>query len=291
MSTEYNREHKSTNVNWYLDNVNTLFSKYYKPGTNISMDESMGLFKGCCSFTKRMKNKPISEGHRYYMMVCSINNICVGLVLDNNNRGNKDLPDAMCNIFNKLILNGFIKPLSLIIADNYYSTITLVKYLLSNHNLYYLGTLRKNRLPSDGTLILPRIDQYTYGKQVDGQLELPFAFAESTLKKGNQLVNNMGESESLYCVFRVKDINEFLLITNHPQINKNETMLYYLLFNPPKLLYFLKYCTRLLMHLTCKCGLREKQDLVKKCRYCCLKIPNACFTTTRAEPAPILSNF
>ncbi len=62
MSSSYNN-HYSSKVGWYLGMINTLFTKYYQPGTNISIDESMGLFKGRCSFTKRMKNKPISEGH------------------------------------------------------------------------------------------------------------------------------------------------------------------------------------------------------------------------------------
>ena len=207
LAESYPGPHLSLRLNWYLALLNNKFKSFIIQGSVLSMDESMGLCKTQCSFTKRMKNKPIGEGIRVYMVVDSYCNYCVGLVVDNLDRGKKACEDSIIVIFNKLM--AIVRPnaLSLIIADNYYSSIKLANHLLSEYNLHYLGTLRSNRL---GDIQLELLNQYTYGMPSDDIILLPFQEAtEGSIK-----------------VYRVKDINEFLLITSQPVLMQSEVCLH-----------------------------------------------------------------
>ena len=63
-------------------------------------------------------------------------------------------------IFSKLCSIANLARDTLIVADNYCSTTSLVNHLKDRHGMYYLGTLRSNLVPAD--IVLPSIDQYAY---------------------------------------------------------------------------------------------------------------------------------
>ncbi len=86
MSHEYSFNHPSLQFNWYLHHFNTNSAKYIKIGETVALDESMALCKTRCSFTKKMKSKPINLGFRNFTTACSHSNICISLILDNKDR-------------------------------------------------------------------------------------------------------------------------------------------------------------------------------------------------------------
>ena len=136
-----------------------------------------------------MKNKPINFGQRYYIMADSVCNYVLSVVADNLDRGVAALPTAIPIIFDKLCKVAALKEQSLVVPDNYYSTTVLLQYLYTNFRLFYLGTLRSNRL----TIDVPSIDEFTYGHSIAGTLRLPYSY------------NSCNE----YTIYRCLDINKF----------------------------------------------------------------------------------
>ena len=96
VAEDYPTNHSSADMNWCLENLNTKFKQCINTGSVISMDESMELCKTRCTFTKRMKNKPIGEGLRVYMACDSSANYCVGIVMDNLDRGKTTCISIRC---------------------------------------------------------------------------------------------------------------------------------------------------------------------------------------------------
>ena len=124
------------------------------------------------NFQKKMKNIPINFGQRYYPMQIVIVLI---LSIENLDRGNPAEDTSIRDISNKLCDNALFFRGSLVVADNYYNTTVLLLHLKFMHGLYYLGTLRSNRL----TIDVPAITQYTYGNCIDGVLRLPYSYNKS----------------------------------------------------------------------------------------------------------------
>ena len=97
---------------------------------------------------------------------------------------------------------------SLVVADNYYTTFSLVDMLLNDHGLYYLGTLRPNYVPSE--IQLPPISHLSYGKDINNVIHLPYS-----------------QIEYQGCfVFLCRDITEFRIISNHPDLKNRYVLLH-----------------------------------------------------------------
>ena len=107
----------------------------------------------------------------------------------------------MPTLFSQLINNANIERDSTIVADNYYTTETLLNHLFINHGVAYVGTLRSNRVPVG--LVTPSIQQFSYNiNTTEHTVALPFAFV----------------SKSTCTMYVCKDINEFKLLTNVPAL-------------------------------------------------------------------------
>eukprot|EP00834_Sanchytrium_tribonematis_P006316 NODE_454_length_7238_cov_0.603306.p4 type:complete len:278 gc:universal NODE_454_length_7238_cov_0.603306:7013-6180(-) len=121
-----------------------------------------------------------------------------------------------------MIDNCPLPRLSVVSADNYYSSVSLANMLLNNYKLYYVGTIRKNRIPVG---VVPGLDNLRYG--VDTALQvvhLPFI--------------RYTEMDWDYSVFRVKDIVEFQMITTHPLLQVDSTIMHVAKFNLSQLATF-----------------------------------------------------
>ena len=214
MSHDYTILHHSTKVNWYLHHLNTNFGKYIVIGDELAIDESMGLAKCRCSSTKKMKSKPINLGTRTFMMATSRGNYCVAIVLDNKDRDISAVRDANVKIFEKLFIVCRPRNQSLVIADNYYSSLSILNMIKEKYNANYLGTLRANMIPD--SVVLPSLDSFTYGVNTNNDIiDLPFS-------KSDQVG---------YTVFQCKDITEFRMITSHPLLINDDVCLHKARFN------------------------------------------------------------
>ena len=80
MAYSYQTSHCSSELNWFLVQLNRTFKLYVLPSECIAIDESMGLCKSRCSYTTKMKSKPINLGFRNFLLCCTTSNYCLSIV-------------------------------------------------------------------------------------------------------------------------------------------------------------------------------------------------------------------
>eukprot|EP00834_Sanchytrium_tribonematis_P004590 NODE_235_length_11996_cov_1.212070.p3 type:complete len:194 gc:universal NODE_235_length_11996_cov_1.212070:1393-1974(+) len=192
MSHSYERLHESTNVNFLLKHINTTFQLYLNLGNEYAVDESMALCKCKCYFAKKMKSKPINLGLRNFMICCSSSNMCPGILLDNKERHITAPALFIESLFVKLLQIVPNSQQSLIVADNYYNSSSIVNMLLNTYSIYCRGTLRKNKVPDD--MEIGNLKTMAYGVEVTQVINLPFCHYS-----GDQ-----------FDVFFCRDITEFM---------------------------------------------------------------------------------
>lgn len=123
----------------------TLIKKFkisYSPSTNLSLDESMMLWRGHLIFRQYMKNKRHKYGIKFYEL-CTTD----GYVLSAEIYKGKNVENTSSSKVNDLVLRlmrPYLKKGHHLFMDNFYNSVGLSKILLENKT-HTTGTLRSNR--------------------------------------------------------------------------------------------------------------------------------------------------
>ncbi|XP_049875780.1 uncharacterized protein LOC126377510 [Pectinophora gossypiella] len=132
-------------VNLFVRKVITRFQDLYNPGCELSLDESMLLFRGRLSFRQYMKQKKSKYGIKFYIVTTAdgyILNFKIyegkGTVLDDEGNEPK-VQKLVMTLMDKYLFKGHV-----LYMDNFYNSTTLSEKLL-NHDTHTVGTLRKDR--------------------------------------------------------------------------------------------------------------------------------------------------
>ena len=128
-------------IRMILDHLNAVMRELVTPENNLSIDESMMLWRGRLVLRQYIKNKRHKYGIKFYEL-CTYD----GLVLtayggqgfnDENNLG--QTAATVLKLMTPYLDKGYH-----VFTDNYYNSVSLTEYL-SRHSTYITGTLRADR--------------------------------------------------------------------------------------------------------------------------------------------------
>lgn len=131
-------------VRLLLNHLNNVNNDLYTPGKNLSLDESMVLWRGRLVFRQYIKGKRHKYGIKFYELTTHD-----GYILKCNIYSGKDDQDAnddmgkTASIVINLMSDYFDKGHH-VFMDNFYNSYSLTKYM-SGRSTYLSGTLRKDR--------------------------------------------------------------------------------------------------------------------------------------------------
>lgn len=131
-----------------IDNLNSQFALLYNVSQNVSIDESMILFKGRSSLKQYNPMKPIKRGYKLWMRADMDGYISKLDVYQGRSTmpKNTDFPD--CFGLGESVVAHFTTDLAgkyhKVFFDNYFSSVPLMEYLKSNQILA-CSTIRSNR--------------------------------------------------------------------------------------------------------------------------------------------------
>lgn len=150
-----------------IDTMVTKFRSLYMPGDTIVVDESLVSHQGRLRIKTYIPSKASKYGMKIYKM-CSVNSYTWSYVVYSGTTCALDGLDKPGTTVIKLC-SPLLNEGRLIIADNYYTSLGLAKYL-KDHNTDLCGTLRKNKtgLPKEvlekklrrGEVIARQLDSY-----------------------------------------------------------------------------------------------------------------------------------
>ncbi|XP_025407126.1 piggyBac transposable element-derived protein 4-like, partial [Sipha flava] len=133
------RLHKIENVTKHV--INNIQTKYY-PKQNLSLDESMMLWRGRLSFRQYIPSKAHKYGIKFYEL-CSSDGFLLNFIIYKGKGTVIDENGVTFGIVTKLMQNYLGKGHTLYM-DNFYNSVQLVQHLYNN-KITVVGTLRKNR--------------------------------------------------------------------------------------------------------------------------------------------------
>ena len=116
-----------------------------KPGHSLCVDEQLYSYRGRCSFKQYMPSKPAKYGIKYWT-ICDVQSSYVlqsKIYAGKNNSNNTSYNIGENVVVNLAELYFNDRPRTLT-ADNFFSSINLAS-LLTRKNIFYIGTLRKNK--------------------------------------------------------------------------------------------------------------------------------------------------
>ncbi|CAH1995710.1 unnamed protein product [Acanthoscelides obtectus] len=125
-----------------LDFFNKKMSIIYSPGKNLSIDESMLLWRGRLLFRQYIKNKKHKYGIKFYLLtecdgtILKIQIYC-GVFDDLGGKGHA--ANVVLNLLDNYCNNGYS-----VYMDNFYNSVSLARQLLEN-KIFCTGTLRAGR--------------------------------------------------------------------------------------------------------------------------------------------------
>ena len=122
-------------------------SSVYSPGKNLSMDESLVLFKGRLSFKQYISSKRSRFGIKLYQL-CTANGILLDFLVYHGNMQAELLESNQASLLTEKIpttlMQQYLNKGHHLFIDNYYTSLPLAKFLLDNET-YVTGTIRDNR--------------------------------------------------------------------------------------------------------------------------------------------------
>ena len=150
-NTTYNPEHSDRDrlhkVRPFLDILLDRFRNVYSPGKNLSVDESLVLFKGRLHFHQLIKTKCSRFGIKLYELTTS-----EGITLDVLVYCGKGMYYAEDNQYENMatteripveLMRPFLNRGHVLYTDNFYTSPNLAKFLLRNQT-YLCGIIRNN---------------------------------------------------------------------------------------------------------------------------------------------------
>ncbi|XP_026331488.1 uncharacterized protein LOC113238860 [Hyposmocoma kahamanoa] len=140
----------------FIDAVTNNFRECYSPGRELSLDESMLLFRGRLSFRQYIKSKKAKYGIKFYELTTA-DGYVLNIIMyagkndeDENVRGKKT-EQLVMRLMRPYLLKGHW-----LFMDNYYNSVTLSQKLL-DLKTHTTGTLRSNRKDNPKELIMKKL--------------------------------------------------------------------------------------------------------------------------------------
>lgn len=201
-----------------LDILSHSFQEFYKPSKEISIDESMILFKGRSSLRQYMPNKPIKRGYKVWVRADEQGyidqfQIYTGKVGETTEKhlGARVVHDLTRSLINKNYLVFF---------DNYFTSLPLLRTLKSE-GIHACGTIRKGRLgiPQDMKPDKQMVrgehdwrithDNISFTKWVDKRIvTIASNYHDPSLGGTVDRKKRNGEIENISCPQVIKDYNK-----------------------------------------------------------------------------------
>ena len=119
----------------------------YTPGKNLSVDESLVLFKGRLKFRQYIKTKSAPFGIKLYGL-CTSDGITLNFLVHcgkgmfTDDVPNSDMPTT--ERIPAVLMSKYLGKGHILFTDNYYTSPTLASFFLKN-NTHLVGTIRSNR--------------------------------------------------------------------------------------------------------------------------------------------------
>ena len=119
----------------------------YSPGKNLRMDDSLVLFKGRLSFKQYINTKRARFGIKIYQL-CTYHGILLDFLVYHKNHGpalvEMEEGSLVTERLPVTLMQNYLKHGHHLSIDNYYTSISLAKYLLEK-GTHVTGTIRENR--------------------------------------------------------------------------------------------------------------------------------------------------
>lgn len=133
-----NQNDKLARVRELSELINKLSVKYYKPRSNLTIDESMIAYKGKHGLKQYIPMKPTKWGFKAFLLCESTTGYCYKHLFYGGPGLEEFRPIRICHHLCEGLDNKGIH----IYADNYYSSVRLAEELLEK-NIYFTGTIRQ----------------------------------------------------------------------------------------------------------------------------------------------------
>ncbi len=132
-------------VSWLIDTLNRRFRRYFQPGRNVAVDETLVPFKGRAPFRQYIKNKPRKWGIKLWCLADSVSGYvsCFNVYTGAKDEGPGSLSHRV--VVGLLRLSGLAGYGYRIFVDSFFTSVDLFSDLFSNFGTYACGTLRIGR--------------------------------------------------------------------------------------------------------------------------------------------------
>ncbi|KAI6648410.1 PiggyBac transposable element-derived protein 4 [Oopsacas minuta] len=135
-------------------------SRIYTPGRNLSLDESMVLWRGRLVFRQYIKNKRHKYGIKLFQL-CESDGIVLRVAIYS---GESFFDEHMIGQTGAIVLHlmrDYLDKGYCVFTDNYYTSVTLTK-IMSERSTYICGTLRPDRKGNPQTVIQSKLKRGEY---------------------------------------------------------------------------------------------------------------------------------
>ncbi|CAG5059230.1 unnamed protein product [Parnassius apollo] len=149
----------SAKISSFIDNMCQIFQNCYKPEKELSLDESLLLFRGRLKFRQYMKGKKARYGIKFYELTTAegfVLNIIMytGKTDDPSDKGKKT-ENLVLRLMRPYMLKGHH-----LFMDNYYNSVPLSEKLL-DLKTHTNGTLRANRKDNPKVVVSKKLKKRT----------------------------------------------------------------------------------------------------------------------------------
>lgn len=142
------REDPIWRIRWAIEFFNKIWMNVYRGNAFLSIDEAMIPTKIRHVLKQYIKGKPHKWGFKLYVTACPLTGICMRAILHDGSH------KTMVDKVSACLPNEFQKKGRIIVMDNYYITVDVLKWLLE-HKLHCIGTVQKQRIPFSIDWCLP----------------------------------------------------------------------------------------------------------------------------------------
>lgn len=140
---EGEKRDKLVKVNRLVDALIKSFNAAYLPSKDLSLDESLLLFRGRLSFRQYIKTKAAKYGIKFYELTTADGYVLNMIIYQGQDPDSKQLGGKTQKIVETL-MQPYLDKGHHLFMDNFYNSVTLSNYLLSKKT-HITGTLRADR--------------------------------------------------------------------------------------------------------------------------------------------------
>lgn len=152
---EQNKQNRLHKINPVLERFNLFMSDIYYPERDLSIDESMVLWRGRLVFRQYIKNKKHKYGIKLYEL-CESSGLVMKIRVY---RGKNEKPPPGTLHSTEVVLDlldGYLDKGHNLYTDNFYNSVDLTRNL-GQRKTYICGTLRSNRKGNPSEVILAKL--------------------------------------------------------------------------------------------------------------------------------------